>query len=127
MIDLPESEVAIESQETDFVLTSEIVDQFKQAFRWTAAGIPPSFAARAFSGMFEILNRLEVDWKKLLHVSQKFEYIVAISLDEEMKAQSFLKKWKKRGSIHWLHFENQLKTKDGQVRLKAESLIMVED
>lgn len=127
MIDLSDSKVSLESKKTEFILSEEVLQNFRKAFRWTSSSIPPSFAARAFVGMFEILNRLEVDWKKLLHVSQSFSYQKKIEMGQEMKAQSFLKRWKKRGNIYWLHFENQLTSASGETLLTAESLIMVED
>lgn len=127
MIDLSDSKTPIESKETDFMLTEEVVENFRKAFRWSSPSLPPSFAARAFVGMFEILNRLEVDWKKLLHISQSFTYQQKIELGQDVKAKSFLKRWKKRGNVHWLHFESQLKSPSGENLLTAESLIMVED
>ena len=127
MIDLSDSKTPLESKETDFILTEEVVDNFRKAFRWSSPSLPPSFAARAFVGMFEILNRLEVDWKKLLHISQSFTYQKKIEVGQDMKAKSFLKRWKKRGNVHWLHFESQLKSPSGENFLTAESLIMVED
>lgn len=127
MIDLSDSKTPIESKETDFMLTEEVVENFRKAFRWSSSSLPPSFAARAFVGMFEILNRLEVDWKKLLHISQSFTYQQKIELGQDVKAKSFLKRWKKRGNVHWLHFESQLKSPSGENLLTAESLIMVED
>lgn len=127
MIDLSDSKTPIESKETDFMLTEDVVENFRKAFRWSSPSLPPSFAARAFVGMFEILNRLEVDWKKLLHISQSFTYQQKIELGQDVKAKSFLKRWKKRGNVHWLHFESQLKSPSGENLLTAESLIMVED
>lgn len=125
---LREEELPYSSKEFKFHLDSDIISRFHKAFRWNTSSIPPTLAARAFVGMFDLLNFLEVDWKKLLHTSQSFEYLAPLEEGQELLAQSKLVKWRKRSGMHWLQFDSLLSdTQNSRVLLRGQSLILVED
>lgn len=123
-----EEEIPVRAREYRFKLSPEIIERFRSAFAWRSSSIPPTVVARAFTGMFELLNEMQVDWKKLLHTSQSFEYLAPIEENQELTARTQLVKLKKRGTTYWLQFESSLtESESGKDILKAQATILVED
>lgn len=112
----------------EFELSQDFIAGFQKAFQWKSSSIPPTFAARAFSGMFQLLKELEVDWRGLLHTSQSFEYLRPFYAGQKLLAESQLSKYRFRAGVHWLQFESRLCDREsGDEVLRARSLILVED
>lgn len=108
------------------LFTQELVAAFQTAFGMTSdQGIPPTYAALALQGVFEILNQIQVDWKGLLHASQSFEYHLMPEWNAELTAQAELKDCRLRAGQWWLQFETQMKDSQNRPIITSKSLIMV--
>lgn len=105
----------------------ELVKKFEKAFRSGSHSIPPTIGAIALQGAFHIINNtLKADWKKLLHVSQTFEYLKPIQLPMTLKTQTTLKEVKTRAQMHFLNFEITLTdTMTGEPIMNSKSTIIV--
>lgn len=123
---LSSTEVPIELEPEIFHFDENIVRLFNQAFHRKSSTPPLSLTARALSGMFKILNELEVDWKKLLHVSQRFDYYENISIPGDYQSITKLTRYRERAGSAWLSFEIELRGLDTQdLLVKSSSQIMV--
>lgn len=126
MRQLSSKEVPIELEPEVFHFDENIVRLFNQAFHRKNSNPPLSLGARALSGMFKILNELEVDWKKLLHVSQRFDYYEKISIPGDYQSITRLTRYRERAGSAWLSFEIDLCSLDSKkVLVKSSSQIMV--
>ncbi len=105
----------------------ELVQKFAKAFRSDSPSLPPTIGAIALQGAFHIINNtLNADWRKLLHVSQTFEYLKPIQLPMTLKTQTTLKEIKTRAQMHFLNFEISLTdSKTGEPMMNSKSTIIV--
>ena len=90
----------------DLVIDQALIEKFQRAFRSTSTTIPPTVGAVALRGAFQIINDvLKADWKKLLHVSQTFEYLKPLRTPMSLQTTTVLKEIKTRAQMHFLSFE----------------------
>ena len=108
-------------------LTPELLSKFNKAFASKhSGGVPPTFAAVALKGVFEMLNAMNVNWKGLLHATQSFEYLKPVVHNQKLRAETSLVDARLRGGMHWLQFEARLKDALSEEDfLLSKSLIMV--
>ncbi len=127
MIAIPSSELPVRHSDIPFVLDQKLADQFASVFEIPAGGKPLTMTCGAFAGMFKLLDQFQVEWNRLLHVQQSFEYREAFDLPCPVKAESSLVKLRERGGMKWLTFENILwneaRTK---ILILAESTIIIQ-
>lgn len=108
-------------------LSPQLILKFQKAFGSKESNrIPPTFAAVALQGVFEILNTMKVNWKGLLHASQSFDYLKPVRFNQELTAEASLVDARFRAGMHWLQFEARIKdSTSGEDLILAKSLIMV--
>lgn len=122
------SELPLRAKPQTFVLDEQRLSLFRGAFGSTSGEIPPTVGAFALQGVFEILNSLHVDWKGLLHATQRFRYIHPFTQDQSLSAETSLRDARRRGGMIWLQFVTELSdTKTHQLIAESSSLIMVKE
>lgn len=100
---------------------------YNKAFRYNGSSFPMTLPSAALTGMFELIDQFEIDWKRLLHTYQCFEYFEKFEVGMELHCQCALVKYRHRAGAHWLDFETELKKLGSEsVAGKAQSRIMVE-
>ena len=127
MISIESGELPISWPDIQFTLDRTLADQFSEVFQMPKGSSPLTMSCGAFAGMFKLLDQFQVDWLRLLHIQQKFEYKEAIELPCPVRAQSSLVRIRSRGGMTWLSFENilwdQSKTK---ALIVSESTILIQ-
>jgi hypothetical protein len=119
-------DLPLEVEPEKFSVTQATTCLFHKAFRDKKDYFPPTLAATALKGMFNLLNRMQVDWKKLLHATQSFEYHSKIPLPCEILARTQLTDIKLRAGIYWMSFEIRLfGLSDNELYVTSRSLILV--
>lgn len=72
----------------------------------------PTLATLFRDSEFQWLDRLEVDWHKLLHAEQQYEYASDLPLDKELRIASTLKQVRSRktggGSLTFVELETRI-------------------
>jgi hypothetical protein len=124
-MNIPACPLSAEPYEIRF--DQELVHKFSKSFRSDSPSIPPTIGAIALQGAFQIINHtLKADWRKLLHVSQTFEYLKPIQLPMTLKTQTTLKEIKTRAQMHFLNFEISLSdNQTGEPIMTSKSTIIV--
>jgi hypothetical protein len=124
-MNIPACPLSAEPYEIRF--DQELVQKFAKAFRSNSQSLPPTIGAIALQGAFHIINNtLKADWRKLLHVSQTFEYLKPIQLPMTLKTQTTLKEIKTRAQMHFLNFEIRLTdSRTGEPMMNSKSTIIV--
>lgn len=124
-MNIPACPLVAESYDINF--DQDLANRFQKAFRSSSTSVPPTIGAVALKGAFRILNEdLKADWRKLLHVSQTFEYTKPLELPITLKAQTTLKEIKTRAQMHFLSFEiSLLDSKNGEKVMNSKSTIIV--
>jgi hypothetical protein len=127
MISIESGELPISWPDIEFTLDQDLANQFCEVFQMPIGLSPLTMSCGAFQGMFKLLDQFQVDWLRLLHIQQNFEYKEAIELPCPVRAQSSLVRIRSRGGMTWLSFENilwdQSKTK---ALIVSESTILIQ-
>lgn len=90
--------------------------------------LPMTWGAIGLQGIFQILNNIQVDWKKLLHATQKFEYGEKPGIPFRAISSAQLIDIKFRAQIYWLSFEATMRDeKTNNVLVKSKTLILVRE
>lgn len=112
-----------------FEIDDKKVKSFQTAFRQPeCTSLPPTWASVGLQGIFALLNQLNVDWKKLLHATQKFEYGIKPSVPFSAKSETRLTDIKYRGQIYWLSFEGIITENYSNEKLvQSKTLILVRE
>jgi len=113
----------IESEEIVMEIDPGHIARFNNLLGRKNTNAPLTLGAISLPGVFEILNKLEVDWSKLLHISQKFEFDNHDPHPKRMKAVSRLKRHRFRAGSHWLQFETEIQL--GQSKILSHAQIVV--
>ena len=108
MIDLQSLKLPHAHQAISFTLDRKLADTYGHVFELGNNKWPLTMSSGAFAGMFKLLHQFEVDWTRLLHVGQSFEYRQSFELPCPVHALSQLAKVRSRAGMHWLTFENLL-------------------
>ena len=111
-----------------FEIDARKIAEFQRAFGESldAAAVPPTLGAMTLKGVFTIVNSLEVDWRNLLHASQKFEYLQKISPPCSLSAVSRLIDLKFRAQMYWMNFETEVRdVRTSEIVIVSKSLLMV--
>jgi len=128
MLEISSEKLPICSSIFEFEINQKLVDQFQKAFRMPSSRVPPTLGVRALTCMFELLNQLEVDWMKLLHVQQDFEYLGSLNLPCQVRAQAILERYRKRASSHWLNFTTNIhEASSDDLLLRSHSTILISE
>lgn len=121
-------DLPIIGEDIHFILDQKLADEFSTIFEQNAGSQPLTMSCGAFRGMFKLLDEFQVNWLKLLHVHQSFEYRESFELPVEVCAESRLSKLRRRGGMTWLTFENLLWKKDrSNLLIFAESSLIVQN
>lgn len=119
-------ELPISAKPQDFRIDQALCESFYKAFRFESKEMPPTVGVKSLTGMFELLRAFEVDWSKLLHISQKFEYHKNFELPREVRSQAKLIKHRKRAQANWLNFETTIHCKKtNELLMSSISVVMV--
>lgn len=124
---IPEkSELPIRAALQTLSIDEASIAAFHKAFRQKSTTVPATFAARGLTGVFEIVNALQVDWRNLLHATQTFIFNRPLKIPSTLTCQAQLKDSRIRAGMLWLQFECQLMDEtQTQVFVTSKSLIMV--
>jgi len=111
----------------ELIIDQALIEKFQRAFRSTSSAVPPTVGAVALRGAFQIINEiLKADWKKLLHVSQTFEYMKPLKTPMALQTTTVLKEIKTRAQMHFLNFEIVLtERQSATVVMTSKSTIIV--
>ena len=122
------SELPLRAAPFDFRLDENRRELFCKAFRSQSSALPPTWGAMALKGVFEIVEELEVDWRRLLHATQSFTYGQTPTLPCSAKAQTELLDCRYRAATHWLQFVTEVRDADSNaLLLTSKTLILVKD
>jgi len=127
---IPEkSDLPLKAKTQEIEMGPDLFEKFHKSFlSQDDKNIPATYGCVALSGVFEIVNSLKVDWTKLLHGSQSFEYLSWPQFPVKCQAQASLIDCKIRAGLVWLQFETMLtEKKSGNAFLKSKTLIMVKE
>lgn len=124
---LPEkTELPLNASPQTIFFDETLRSKFCKAFKSDRADMPPTTGAVALTGVFQILNSLNVDWKGLLHATQRFVYHQEIKPGTRVQALTKLKDARVRAGMAWLQFETNLVDEvTRQPYVDSFSLIMV--
>jgi len=126
MLEISIEQLPLYSSVFEFEINQKLVDGFQKSFRTSSRQIPPTLGVRALTCMFELLNRLEVDWMKLLHVQQDFEYLDSLHLPCQVRSQAILERYRKRATSHWLNFTTNIyEVSSNNLLLRSHSTILI--
>ncbi len=121
------SDLPIHSRDIEFTLDQALADQFCEVFEQEKGSQPLTMSCGAFRGMFQLLDDFEVNWLRLLHIQQSFEYREFYELPCPVVATSSLVKFRERAGMKWLTFENILRSQDrSKILIYAESTILIQ-
>jgi|GEM_PF-5039459 len=128
MKDFEKLSLPLQSEKKQVSLDEKRVASFEKAFRSNSKSIPPTIGIFALGNMFELLNQFEIDWTKLLHISQSFDYHQKLPIPCNLQVQTSLIRYRHRNSQHWLSFESKIKTCEKQeLLISAKSSIIIMD
>ncbi len=122
-------DLPISADPIEFEIDQARIDLFQKSFRNTKSqSLPPTWGAVGLQGIFALLNRFEVDWKKLLHATQKFEYGEKPSIPFPARSETKLVDVKYRAQIYWLSFEGTISDqRSSSILVKTKTLILVRE
>jgi hypothetical protein len=122
-------ELPISADPLELEIDQARIDLFQKSFKNThSQHLPPTWGAVGLQGIFALLNRFEVDWKKLLHATQKFEYGEKPSIPFSAKSETKLVDVKYRAQIYWLSFEGTISDqRSNSILVKTKTLILVRE
>lgn len=104
------------------------LQEFHTAFKDRLRYMPPTLMAMAMKGVFDLINQMQVDWKRLLHATQSFTYVKPIQVPSQVRAKAKLLDLKYRAQTHWLQFEIQVLDENSKdLLVTARTLILVKD
>lgn len=126
MIDFKTLELPLDSSESQFELDPKTIEDFRKCFQMKESVVPLTVTCKSFSGLFELFERIEVDFRRLLHISQTFEYHRPLRETEQLNSKTKLIRSRERGDVTWLSFESRLWDQDcEQPVVSAYSTILV--
>lgn len=112
----------------DIEVDAELVQKFRRSFQSSRQSPPLTLGAVALQGVFALLKSMNVDWRGLLHATQKFEYTRPIHLGAKLSATTQLIDCRLRAGMYWLNFKTDLMDKSSQdIVVSSRSLIMVKE
>lgn len=124
---LDESDFPIKHQ-MKLEFTEADVKAFQNVLHQQSSAIPPTLWVKALKGVFALIDELQIDWRKLLHVSQRFEYRNPLPIPVKVNSEARLVRMKSRAGAKWLYFENELTAVGStDVGVFVEALIVVQD
>ncbi len=93
-------------------LDREAVEAFGKSVSWEIPGeVPPSFLTRFREGEFELLVRLGVELKQVLHAEQEYRWLAPLKpdaqLDHRSRLADVLSKGGKGGRLTFLKFDSE--------------------
>lgn len=126
-MNVPEkSALPLISPDRSLFFDKNLIKPFNEAFGSPEESIPPTWSAIALQSIFDLLNQLQVDWKKLLHATQRFEYLSNPQIASALICKTQLTDIKLRGGIYWLNFESVCLEKESSYEIvKSKTLILV--
>jgi hypothetical protein len=121
-------ELPLQAEKQLLSLDSDRTALFHKAFRSQGTEIPATVTAIMMKGVFDLVNKMQVDWKNLLHATQTYTYNKALTTPSQLHAQTKLVDCKFRAGMHWLNFETPI-FQDGETEasIVSKSLIMVKE
>jgi hypothetical protein len=120
------SQFPLKAKPQTILIDEAKVALFHKAFRESEAYIPPTLGAIALKGVFEIVDSLQVDWRKLLHATQQFTYHSPVPIPCRARGESKLMDCKLRAGMFWLSFVTELvEEESNKILITSKSLIMV--
>ena len=119
------SELPLKAPDNLFVFDDAKVNEFRKAFRDQKTYLPPTLTSVCMKGIFDLLNRFQIDWRKLLHATQNFSYTKSIQIPSAVIAETTLVDLKSRASMIWFQFETKVSDqKSKEVLVVCKSLLM---
>jgi acyl dehydratase len=112
--------------EVDFVVDADRARGFASLFG-DPGPIPPTLVTAAeFSVIPTIVGDpdLDLDFAKVLHGSQEYEYVRPLEVGERLTARSRLASIRQRASAGFLTIETELLGEDGSVAVIARSMLI---
>lgn len=123
MREIDPNSLPIQSKEIVMEIDPARITRFNALLGRKKSDAPLTLGAISLPGVFEILNQLEVDWSKLLHISQKFEFENHDPQPKQMKAVSRLKRHRFRAGSHWLQFETEIELGESKILTHAQIVV----
>ncbi len=115
-------------------VTFEIERDHVSAFAWAigadpAAGVPPTFAAVYALGATapQLLSDAEaaIDWAKLLHAEQEFDWERHPEVGEKVTSQAHVASDISRRGVRLVSFETETKAADGALICRSRALFAI--
>ncbi|MBN8555490.1 MAG: MaoC family dehydratase N-terminal domain-containing protein [Deltaproteobacteria bacterium] len=127
MIAPEKSQLPLKAHPQFIEVNDEQIQKFHKAFRdGKSKQMPATFTAMAMKGIFEIVDSLQTDWRKLLHATQSFTYHSAITSPSKIRAEAKLMDCKWRAGMYWLSFVIEVYEEPSQkLLITSKSLLMV--
>lgn len=93
-------------------LDRETVEAFGKSVSWEIPGeVPPSFLTRFREGEFELLVRLGVELRQVLHAEQEYRWLAPLKADGQLdyraRLADVLSKGGKGGRLTFLKFDSE--------------------
>ena len=126
---LSKQDLPLTAPEEQLDISKEIIEKFEIAFKQSPSlGLPPTFPAVSLKGVFQIVNDLRIDWRNLLHATQRFEYLKTPEIGWRVTVSTKLIDWKFRANTHWLQFLTEWK-QNGETNpvVRSKTLILVKE